>query len=272
MNSPALSGTDPSASTGEKRQPPAFTTVFLETASALGSDLREAALDHAAFEVPLPACRLAECRATCCHDGVRLPAADVPVLRAVLRGHGSALRAYCPDLPEDPLQPLPGGTWKSATHTVEDADLPAGYPAHFTRTRCVFLDSAHRCALQRLAADAGHHPWHFKPLTCWMHPLLLCSSGENSARPVLTLPSPADDPQRAPGYPGFGSRTHCGAALAGAPPAAETLAAEFAALRALSGRDFPAELAAPPAWKTPARFTDEQSVAGSDIPGAAAFS
>ena len=47
-------------------------SAYPETIKALARQLREAAVDHEAFEMPLPLCQLSECRATCCHDGVML--------------------------------------------------------------------------------------------------------------------------------------------------------------------------------------------------------
>ncbi|MDB4554843.1 hypothetical protein N9Z94_03575, partial [Akkermansiaceae bacterium] len=47
-------------------------SAFPKTIGALAGQLREAGVDHDAFEIPLPLCQLSECRATCCHDGVFL--------------------------------------------------------------------------------------------------------------------------------------------------------------------------------------------------------
>ena len=58
---------------------------------------------------------------------------------------------------------------KTATraHDYRSAD----FPAHFTRTRCVFADAKGYCELEKLARTNGMHPWSFKPTTCWMFPL-----------------------------------------------------------------------------------------------------
>ena len=55
-------------------------TIFHETVKGLALALTEAAVDHHAFEKPLPVCELARCRATCCHDGVILSSEEAEVL------------------------------------------------------------------------------------------------------------------------------------------------------------------------------------------------
>jgi len=123
--------------------------------------------------------------------------------------------------------------WRTATRPAETSELADDFPAHFPRTRCVFLDAEHRCVLQRLASDLGRHPWFWKPISCWMHPLLL----RHGKRPVLTLPHPADDPEA------FTTCTHCGRSDPRGTRAAEVLREELAMLGRISGRDLVRELA-----------------------------
>ena len=66
-------------------------TIFSETFKGLASALAEAAVDHDAFEKPLPVCELAKCRATCCHDGVILSAEEARVLSRDCKGISSEL-------------------------------------------------------------------------------------------------------------------------------------------------------------------------------------
>lgn len=213
-------------------------TAFVETGAALGRQLREAAVDHAAFEGTLRICELAKCRATCCHDGVVLGEEEVAVIRALVEGQGEVLHRLGWEggawLDED------GGRRKTATRPAEARELAEEFPAHFPKTRCVFLDGEHRCVLQRLAMEEGRHPWYWKPISCWMQPLRLDGGGRE--RPVLTLAGPEDDPLRREGYPGFSSCTPCGRTQADGEPAASALQAELTMLGRLGGRDLAREL------------------------------
>ena len=83
------------------------------------------------------------------------------------------------------------------------------------------------------------HPWFYKPVSCWMHPLLLKVDG---GRPYLTLLSKADDGKR------FASETPCGRVEEDGLPARQVLRSELEMLREISGRDFYRELNAPPGF------------------------
>jgi hypothetical protein len=201
----------------------------------LRRQLREAALDDEAFQMPLRVCDLSECRATCCHDGVFVDAEQAREIEAVVEEWRQAGR-WSGDWKESR-----GKRVKTATARVAADALAADFPAHFPPTRCVFLDERHRCRLQTHAVDVGRSPWWWKPVSCWMHPLLLRAE---RGRPLLTLARPGRDPAAGPDYPGFGSCTPCGRSCAGQPPAWQTLRPELELLGTIAGRDLLAELQA----------------------------
>ncbi len=211
-------------------------SAFVETAALLGRQVREAAVDHGAFARRMRVCDLAKCRATCCHDGVVLGEEEVRVIGEVVEAFGEELRelgwAGGDWLEEE------GGGRKTATRRAEEAELAEEFPAHFPKTRCVFLDGEHRCVLQRLAVKEGRHPWFWKPMSCWMQPLRL----EGRERPLLTLARAGGDPMAREGYPGFSSCTPCGKEEAGGCPAGEVLRAELEMLGAFGGRDLVREI------------------------------
>lgn len=220
-------------------------TAFVRSAGDLARQLREAAVDHAAFQRPLRRCALARCRASCCHDGVVVGTEEEMVIRELVEAKRRPLAGYGWSEPglgaiEEPdgdratagFVDSDDGKRRTATRPAETAELADDFPAQFKRSRCVFLDREHRCVLQRLADDEDRHPWFWKPISCWMHPLLL-RAGD---RPVLTLPDPADDPE------GFVCCTHCGRTEQDGEPAAVVLIEELEMLRAISGRDFAREL------------------------------
>lgn len=217
-------------------------TAFAGVEAELGRQIREAALDHEAFAMPLKVCELAECRATCCHDGAFLSSEEAAVIRAVVEGHRERLASY--GWTVEQALTREGNRDRTVTVSAADGELADDFPTHFPRTRCVFLDAEHRCVLQRLAMDEGRHPWWWKPVSCWMHPLLL-RARERGGRPVLTVARPEDDPAAAGGYPGFGSFTPCGVPCEGGEPAWRTLRGELELLGRIGGRDLLKELADP---------------------------
>jgi hypothetical protein len=100
-----------------------------------------------------------------------------------------------------------GGQWfgrKTATraHDYRSPD----FPAHFTRTRCVFADAQGFCELEKLARENHMHPWSFKPTTCWMFPLQ-----DEDGEPAPPVSGPHDDPYLTPEYPGYAICVPCGA-------------------------------------------------------------
>lgn len=210
-------------------------TAFGEIEGILREQIREAELDHEAFERPLKVCVLTKCRATCCHDGVYLSDGELAVLDGVVRSEGFAGRnaEECFERREQ--------RWKTSVVAAEADQLGEGFPAHFPKTRCVFLDGEHKCQLQLASMAAGKSPWFWKPISCWMHPLLLRPL-VRGGRPRLTLARQDDDPVARPGYPGFSSFTPCGMPQEGAGPAWQALRGELELLGRIGGRDLVGEL------------------------------
>ncbi len=222
-------------------------TAFRETAAQLRERLREAAVDHASFERSILLCELDSCRAVCCHDGVFLSDEEAFVIETLIEENAELLAGYGVEVSANSLVKDGAGACRTAVRSVSAAELAEDFPPHFPQTRCVFLDDRHRCALQRLSGDLGCPSWFYKPIGCWMHPLTLRPVRRGDSRPVLRLPGTEDDPLRGVGYPGFASCTPCGRACEAGHPARAVLVAELEVLSAIGGRDFVAELAAPPA-------------------------
>jgi hypothetical protein len=198
-------------------------TIFRETIKGLALALAEAAVDHHAFEKPLPVCELARCRATCCHDGVILSPEEAEVLSQDCEG----------------IIELEDGRLKTETVAAPLGHLANDFPAHFPKTRCVFLDEKHRCLWQIRGVQEGRHPWFYKPTSCWMPPLILKTEAD---RPLLTLLSRSEDKV------GFATFTQCGRSKTGAPPARESLKMELEMIGRISGRNFYGELNGPPGF------------------------
>lgn len=214
-------------------------TAFPETESHVASLVRDASVDHTSLTQPLNRCDLSRCAGTCCHDGVYLGSDEANTIRSLAEDHAPFFSDLGLDLPARPIVygKSPSGSRgpKTATRPEPMSRLADNYPPHFADTQCVFMLADRRCSLQLLSGSEGHHPWFYKPFTCWMHPLSLHSDA--SGKPRLTLHNRDNDPQNLPGYPGFASLTHCGAICQNepAPPAHETLAPELAFLESISG-------------------------------------
>lgn len=214
-------------------------TAYPGIEETLSRQLREAALDHEAFTMRLKACELPKCRATCCHDGALLTDEEMAGIGEAVEGHRDLLASY--GWTAEQYLTETGRQGRTVTLEADGEALAEDFPQHFPKTRCVFLDPQHRCVLQRLAMDTARHPWWWKPVSCWMHPLLLRPPA-GSDRPLLTLARPGSDPAAENGYPGFGSCTPCGVETADGLPAWQTLRPELELLGKISGRDLVREL------------------------------
>jgi hypothetical protein len=151
----------------------------------------------------LSACDVRQCEGRCCYDGVYLLPAEEQFLRELV--------ALVPALAARlPAEFVVDGWWGGKRLGRKTATRPAEYkspdfPAHFTRTRCVFSDEVGFCELEKFARSRNQHPWTFKPVTCWMFPLQ-----DEDGEPAEPVRGPDDDPYVAPGYAGYASCVACG--------------------------------------------------------------
>lgn len=209
---------------------PLTDSAFPETLRVLGESLAGLVVDDDALERPLSRCDLGECAGTCCHDGVYLSGEEARVIRELVEGSRTDFEKLGLNLPE---KVVVYGRWrdqfagpKTATRPAPMREMAKNYPEHFPETRCVFLMSDSRCGLQVLATERGLDSWHFKPTTCWMHPLSITRGP--GGKPLLTLHDEERDPQKYDDYDGFVCQTHCGRTCLGGLPAREVLSEEIA--------------------------------------------
>jgi hypothetical protein len=220
--------------------------AFPESREFLADTVAGMCLDIAALSRPLRRCDLTLCGGNCCHDGVYLSSEEAQVIRDLAGEMRGKLKGLGADLPK---QVVVYGKWRDAASGPKTATKPASmrdkvgdYPKHFPETNCVFLLDDARCALQVMATKEEKHPWTYKPLTCWLHPLSI-TLGPNH-KPLLTLYSDETDPQRYPDYDGFVCRTHCGRLQEAGEPAWQVLRWEIETLGEIGGRDLIAEIEA----------------------------
>ncbi len=215
-----------------------FVAAFPETVKILAAQMSEARVDHAAFETLLRPCELSRCKATCCYDGVYVSDEEAGYIEDLV---GDRLSD---EMDAEAVIVCSGRGKKTAVRVAEEGELARDFPVHFAKTRCVFLDAGGYCGLQKLAMGDGVDPWQHKPLTCWMHPLVLVPAGRWEERPVLTIVNAGNDPQRLGGYAGYASCTHCGREDEGGMPAWQVLESELRRLGEICGRDVYGELSA----------------------------
>lgn len=148
----------------------------------------------------------------------------MPGEEAFLRELVSKVPALREALPEEFII---DGWWDGELLGRKTATRPHEYrspdfPAHFTRTRCVFADGQGYCRLESFARQRGQHPWTFKPATCWLFPLQ-----EQDGKPESPVRRSSDDPFRTEGYPGYANFVPCGTHDQKGAPWRKALAAEI---------------------------------------------
>jgi hypothetical protein len=222
-------------------QPGSDLTAYPDDEAMLRRRLTGGRVDAGSFQRPVARCEIASCRGMCCYDGVYLSPESASVVQHASVQHAHFFEGLGLRLP-DPI--IVEGEWAWKKGGLKTAVTPRtfsgtvrGFPPHFNDTSCAFLTKDGLCALQLLSQQLGRHPWFYKPVKCWMHPITL-EGDENS---VLTLHDDRTDPYRLPGYDGFVSRIFCGKTCPGGKPAAAVLSDELSFLSRIVGRDLLAE-------------------------------
>ncbi len=192
--------------------------------------------DLPSFTRKLARCELSRCRGMCCYDGAYVDEDTGRVLEELAVDRAADFRDMGLDLPERVLEKdrwRPSGLvtdYRTALKPFPFAAIVDGYPAHFRQTACVFHLEDGRCGLQVLAEQDGRHPWFYKPMPCWLHPIAVSETG-------VTVHDEETDPYRFPWYDGYVTRTFCGRTCAEGSAAGEVLSEELALLRRILARD-----------------------------------
>lgn len=216
-------------------------TAYADDEARLRSRLASGRIDGRSFDRRLARCDISQCRGMCCYDGVHVSRESATIILSVVERHADVFRNLGLELP---ARVIVEGEWageKSGPKTAVTARAFStsveGYPKHFADTACVFLTGDGRCGLQALSECLGLHPWYYKPVSCWLHPIKLGREGEAS----LVVRSEETDPYRLPDYPGYDAVTFCGRTRPEGIPAAKLLSEELAYLSRIVGRDLLAE-------------------------------
>lgn len=171
----------------------------------------------------------------CCYDGVYVSDETAGILSELVREEAAFFRDVGLVLPE---QVVVDGEWrgvvagkKTAVRAHDYSRTVPEFPAHFNNTACVFWMQDGRCSLQVLSTARALHPWFYKPIDCWLHPIAV----EHENGGCITLYDDRTDPFKFPGYPGYATQTRCGAVVDQGNPAHVVLADELAFLGGIVG-------------------------------------
>lgn len=129
----------------------------------------------------------------------------------------------------------PGHTGLRSRHPTERPDDGLTEGLALPDTTCAAMLDDGRCAFQVLAIARGRHPWYWKPMICWLHPVVADAEG------IRLLPEGVSR-ERAYRERTFATVTPCSLGDPGADRASRTLRPELEFLGGLIGRDLRAEL------------------------------
>ena len=102
-------------------------THYKETSADLRFQLREALVDHEAFETLLKPCTLERCSATCCYDGVYLSAEEASGVRWLAESERSRFIDYGLQIPDQVVVSVRNGkaqkTWEKQRIMLGDTKI-----------------------------------------------------------------------------------------------------------------------------------------------------
>ncbi len=134
---------------------------------------------------PLQRCKLGECRAACCLNGVWVDLREVDDLRA----NAAVILPHLPPHAQDPDEWF-DGQQEPDEHSLSGVVVHSQVvdaPWHYGGRACVFLRADFKCGLQVAAQAAGLDPWRFKPFYCILHPLDIDEQGRITLDSTLSM-------------------------------------------------------------------------------------
>jgi hypothetical protein len=216
-------------------------TAFPRTEVRMRQEFSRAPVHARSFTRPLQRCALATCQGTCCYAGVLLNDESAAVLQRIAEEEAEFFQEIGLRLPDRVVVDAPsngeGPPKKTAVTPRPFSTQVAGFPPHFEDTACVFLLPDARCGLQMLSEARGQHPWSYKPIPCWLHPITL--SQEPQGAIVLEAEADVRSDSRE-----FVTGAFCGRTSPCGRPAYEVLDEELGFLGQILGRDLVGEIAA----------------------------
>ncbi len=180
----------------------------------------------------LKGCKLQDCQGNCCHDGAVLRKDEVETLLKVIEENSEFFKLYNIDKEDMPFVRGADGEWQTQTVESDHYEACSEFSQSFQQTRCRFLTNDSKCMFQILADKNGRHSWYWKPLACWLHPLVLNPVGGDVNVTLGSDPHVGHDDE----VVAFVSETSCGNQCSKGMRAKELLAKELLYLNELTGR------------------------------------
>lgn len=204
-------------------------SAYPKTEEQFRSNLSLNDIDHSSFNRLLTTCNIQVCQGMCCYDGVYVNSEEEEVLRAVWRSRKDFFISVGIDTSEDPITETEWRGHKRCKTRVKPkafSSIVDNYPSFFSDTACVFLTNEGYCSLQLLSISEDKHKWYYKPLTCSLHPISI-----SFAQRRAFLATEENDPHKSDDYPGYVTKTHCGAICNAGNVASEVLKEELQYLK-----------------------------------------
>jgi hypothetical protein len=218
-------------------------SAYPDTLAEIRQKWKNIKINVQSFKQALSPCYPSKCYGMCCYDGVYLEPEEVTVIKNIVVTESHFFKRIGLELPEKVVvynkwENIAGE--KTTTKPKNFSTLLANYPTHFEDTACIFLLDDGRCALQMLSESKNFHPWYYKPITCWLHPINVIF--EDTER-YLIIHNEEDEPSCTPDYDGYVSKTLCGKICKeGGQPAYEILKNELHFLGTILDRDLISEI------------------------------
>lgn len=197
--------------------------------------LSGAVLDVPAFLTKLAHCTYEPASCYCCAMGAYVTAGEAEQVRTQIHQKPNFFDYI--NVNKAPLTQWENRTQEHFVQKPCSYTLPNLKPEH--HTACSMRDDAGRCSLQSLAMSEGKHPWWYKPLECWLFPIVIVPG----TPPRITLASHVPGLYGEEENPDFLQHARCAQTdeKSGA-PAYQKLAQELEMLGKLLKRDLLAEI------------------------------
>jgi len=185
-----------------------YLTAFPGLQNRLVRGLSSEKVRKADFARRLARCMPYSCQGSCCYDGTFVEPDEQEVLEGVLTEKADHFATLGIEIPKKAFVPTRWPDTPGTQTALKSKDF-SGVPdfaSHFTNTSCFMLMESGECSLERIACSQGRHRWFYKPLACWLHPIMADVNGSACFR----LFGEADEPFKTEAYPGFVTSTRCG--------------------------------------------------------------
>lgn len=124
----------------------------------------------------LERCKLNNCRAACCFDGVWVDKISVDRILE----NADLISPFLNSENQDPSlwfdERIENDEYSLSGQVIHSTVIPD--KSHYMGTACIFLRTDYKCALQVATTELEIHPWKFKPFYCILHPLIIDSDGK----------------------------------------------------------------------------------------------